>query len=1343
MAEFQPTQFQPVEFYDLPTLAFSQIVNGQASIEGFRSLIAETTGVGSGTLTPSERTSLVDKYKKDIQADGLSGALIDVATNPWVWLSFLATPSAVTAVRGGARAARAAAEGTKAEGVFDVTSKYHAYVRETAPKLLGWGWMTGNQLLMRTPLRHAIAEATKGRLEIQALFEETVGAAEKEVIKAFRKEGIKINSLDWRKAPREHRERIRLAQAALHARISGMDIKGGVDAWKVLPSVRGNEYTFTKQIRVLDDDGRPIADKFEYDTITINARDFEEAKQKLNAVRDDAEDFDRSLKKPEDFKEGDVDTSVQVKEVKDQVQVGYENYIRRGVVNSGKVDDVLIENHMVELANAHRNYYDQMALKMFLREDLVRPDQVRSLLENNRLDDLRLSDLVDENKVINLWRSGVLRADKKDAIPLFGSGSRDHPGIRFMQDIMEDYRMHGMGPDEAARVTSERLAEMQRNPDKIRGIVAANMTGGYYTPKFFDQIDETGQRLSDRARAARTKEETQAIAAGQTMARMNTETPWTFAQDDIDILRLMKTDEVRPELKLEGEEGIEKWKELNQEFLENEAVLNGYQKKLQDGVASIAGKPRGERAMSVNRLDPWQAVRFYNQQNSNSYSLFIRGAMRTRDGRISYNQGLWEPYRRSQRDTQRFYDEAGEKGEDFIYHSSVSNARARDVLTDDVFNPNQGGYFNVADMINQGYVSIRDEGLRGVLRDAIVPNMMGRSNIHHTTENMLAHVVRSGARQTAKMLNTIGVHKTEYGKKLIDEMTDFADRERAYMGSGTGGGIAKYLYTTHLGLNPAAVVLNASQPWLIGGSLMGVGNIAKGYMGAFKELSGYLAARAASGKIIISQEEKAKMIKEHFKYADEAGISPDTFRNIDDPAYGKGLANEKSAWDHGQDLMMKGFEKGEWLNRLVMTHAMENAYKGAGKLAGEGAMRAQMLDDMSRMVQETQFGADVLNTPMHFLGYGGGLGQILGRPEMRQFLTFPLRSLSGLFVTPKQVGAGRRQIFGHDYTEGNGIFPIAHDFVRGMGISSALYYTGRNMFDADLSKGLFWQSSTDLIGGDPFNDYETPWDMVPVPPAVDLIWGAGKGLLGADLDLMAHSAWRAVPGGIGLSRAVSSMPAGMGMGRENPLGRLAEKFQRRYVAWDKKGPNGLVPIFKGDGTFVEYQDPAKIILGSFGLDLGKTKVASEGTGYLTKQRQEILGARHQFINRLLANDISGATSVKESFERRFKFPLTVSKTQLRAFMRNRATPRNERILDRIPKEGRRLYAEMVAKDAVREGVDPQAFVDARTTSDRRELMNRQGMFDLNPESIQVMREMFKEAESLDNMGFKNYESFGS
>ena len=91
------------------------------------------------------------------------------------------------------------------------------------------------------------------------------------------------------------------------------------------------------------------------------------------------------------------------------------------------------------------------------------------------------------------------------------------------------------------------------------------------------------------------------------------------------------------------------------------------------------------------------------------------------------------------------------------------------------------------------------------------------------------------------------------------------------------------------------------------------------------------------------------------------------------------------------------------------------------------------------------------------------------------------------------------------------------------------------------------------------------------------------------------------------------------------------------------------------------------------------------------------------------------------------------------------TPRNERILDRIPKEGRKFYAEMVAADAVREGVDPQAFVDAKTATDRRELMNRQANFDLDHQTVGILKSMMQQAEQADNlrdMGFEPYGSFG-
>tara|TARA_R100000700_G_C3179199_1_gene155437 strand:+ start:1830 stop:5645 length:3816 start_codon:yes stop_codon:yes gene_type:complete len=1265
--DFQPTQFQPVTLYDLPSIGFSQILEGEATAAGFLSGVSESTGIGSSTLTPTERETLVDGFKQEKGLTGLGGALADIATNPWVWLSFVATPGAATALKKGAG------------GIFNVAPKYHAFIRENAPFLVGWNFLTANQALRKTGLLDTFRKVSEGRNKHLSLFEEMTIPAKEQVLQELNKRGIRVTSLDPEKAPLKHRPFMQKLDMAIHGRLQGLD-KHKTET--VIKSLKAKDAKY--EIEWLEPDPQYLVQTRK----RIITADSMEAAELW--VRQNHQDGNRYM-------------SHTIKEIeKPGLDFEFGEQVTEAIMDARIVDEVINSAGAEPLVQAYRNYYNRAGALQFL-DDAKVGNMTDEQLARVFNDADALEEAVDANKIANLWRSAEQRksagGDNLDDLFSVAENRSDNPAMRQIKEIL-----NVVDTEEGIARQAIETALQSQGGSLMKKVIANNMSGGAYHPRLFDSVDDAGRSLRRKAivdRGKRTPES--AIAAGHVLPRMAPEFRHAYSMEDLDVL---------------------------------ETLAGRHIRQVEDARRKLTTAAQGSRAggyLTVKRLSANTAAEFYANNAATTYALFIQG--RRADGTL--DPAVWDDITRVQKEQQRYVEEAQKKGlieGDAKLYNTEWSPQNKSVLSETAFGGNLG-YWTPADVINQSHSMIANNDLRGVVRDVIVPSMLGRQSIKHSTENLMVHTAAMGTKVAASMLKNFGADKTDMGKAMISKMENFSDAPRSYVAAGTNGSLARYLYITHLGYNPASVAMNMTQPWLLGASMLGIGPIIKGYGKAFKELGSYMSDRIQSGKVFISDREKAKLIKDKFSFADHLGISPDAFRTLDETLMTVGQEKNIGLWDRVANAGMKMFEKGEWMNRLVIAHAVDDLYKTTG--ATKRMAPGQKIKDVTEMIQETQFGADYLNTPMAFMG-AGALGQWFARPEMRQFLTFPVRSLTGVLVSSKQLNEGRRSVFGVDIP-----FPRTVDFIRGMGISSMLYYTGRNMFEADMSKSLFYNSMTDIVAGDPFNDYENATDFIPVPPVIDLGWDAIRGVTTGDQELLANSLFRAVPGGVQLSRAFATGPKALGLPSDNPLGRLVGGFQKRYAAYDMITQENQVPIFKGDGTFVEFRSPMQVVLQGLGMDLKASSVRSEETGYYVKQREMILGYRQEILSRMLANDIPGAMRKKAEYEKRMKIPFSITKDQLRQFLKNRQIPRNERILDRIPPEARNLYSKYVAADMINKDVDPSVFVDAPTSTARSEIMGRPRTFDLQAEAVKAMEDLLRQSEEAKRLSEMGYTGFGS
>lgn len=589
----------------------------------------------------------------------------------------------------------------------------------------------------------------------------------------------------------------------------------------------------------------------------------------------------------------------------------------------------------------------------------------------------------------------------------------------------------------------------------------------------------------------------------------------------------------------------------------------------------------------------------------------------------------------------------------------------------DKYDPKHTELFSHGDVLDRAYMSM-SPAHQDLFREIAVPNAIGNagSEMVAVYNSHIQSKATAGWFANSMLGKAIEKYGGKHGKGFIENMREMGNFNSDRKIGSPFDGMAKYLYATHLGLNVSSMLMNMTQPLLLAGTVANPGTVLKAYGTAAGEMLTYAKKRAALGMRFITPDEKLKLVRESFKHAEHIGIGPDIFQAMDSHLAAMGT----SKWDRAQELMLKGFEKTEWFNRSVASHILEGAYKAAGRTAKD----AHFATDLQRFVLQTQFGQNDLNTPIMFQR------GILNNRLLRQFFTFPLRSLTGAaWVFPRMN------------EDGNAWKGAANVFFRGMGMGAIAYEVGKGMLGADLSRGLFAGSLTGLLGGDRVLDKDTP-SAIPLPPVAQIPMDFIKGMAGDDSRLMMSAVARLVPGGVAINRAMGALPE---MPRSG-VGGFPGSLQQQFVGWHEMGPDGLVPVYRGDGALIEYKSPASIVAKAIGADLGQWKEQGELDGWLVKQKPQIDGMRHEFMRAMGANEFGRAAKIRAEFEKRFKVPLTVSNAQAMAYARSRVTSRTERVLNALPGDVRGAYGQAVAGAGGVPALDPSTLMAGGSAASR-------------------------------------------
>lgn len=600
------------------------------------------------------------------------------------------------------------------------------------------------------------------------------------------------------------------------------------------------------------------------------------------------------------------------------------------------------------------------------------------------------------------------------------------------------------------------------------------------------------------------------------------------------------------------------------------------------------------------------------------------------------------------------------------------------------------GGFSVADAMEAEWKLLSGNGYaQRVLSDIVAPSIAGIAtskgvgtmhSLLKAKNTMLAVVGRTPEEMSPVATAIVGLgHR---GEEFVEQLRNWSlgktDLQQARMYTRA---VAGTLYVGHLGINAGSVALNLMQPLIMGPMLLGHGPVLGAYTNSLKELFGYMDDRIRTyGLKPIHSHERNDLIRKHFKFAgvqrsdgtleDMIGITKGPFEILDDTlTMGTSgiIGREGPLKAMLFEYPMKMFEKAEWLNRNVMAHAVEGAYRKAGRGGEVGG--ALFFEDVARTVQETQFGSGVLNTPILFQSTGRGAdltlsGRMFANPLMRQFLTFQLRSFTSPFFASGRLAEGTRQILGQEINLGRGA-PF-FDIMRGIGFSSLIYEIGKNALGEDLSSGLYVGAGTEIIPGIRGGRFDVNEDIIPVPPIVDIAFNTAKGIVGGDYDLVEQQLTRFIPGGVAISKASNLLPSGV------PTPLIA---QRTTVDWqnstvDEEGRT-VVPVYDRDGRLLDYRSPFDMVVESTGMRFSRPTLEAEKA--MIRNRDQAVELRRKATHALILGDNRTYQAATMEFQKRFGIPMQIGADTLRQARRSMNETRPQRIFKNMPQDIRSQF----------------------------------------------------------------------
>lgn len=1251
---FVAGSFDPIKIYDAPMVALSQMFEGEAS---FRSL--RDTFLDPAALSPAERDSFSSRLKMSTGNNPLTNALIDVGTNPFVWFMFVTSPAGGAALKSGGklfsglRSKIPSADSEGKEFFKFLTGRYN-------PVTSMLGLLNAHQYGAGTPLSSVLHSFSTRFSELTRQDTLAMKPFMDDVLENISKKfGTNVRSLDPNDAGVATatidgevvslREYLKKFNTYAYMHMSGMNRNLVRSSSRIVENAKVVVRTETGESLAFNLDPAQ-QDKLAKFQSTING---------LKRNRIDADKIGDVAKVEE------IDSLIinqakkRAKYLEDQYDIGQTVDYKAGVsYTPTRASDasyqkgeapfrVLTESEVVEAIDT-----DNISGQWLSREGFMPLlDQSRSMMKG------RYADLFGNKELYD--RTGKFEFDDDKLTRIFVSLS-SNTSARTAEEISnvlhkelqgfvgnEGYKkiVKAMTPDERGRV--------KMTPDQFKKILRdvrseADDQEHFMSRNVWSYVDdmEGAEPLKRRTDSVRVNRKDRVAHLSGRVNERNIYDPHI----DSDDLSVLLQDYER--------------KGISSERL-RQRVGRAREYELTNPSTREFGRTQ------VMNLDWLTSFNRYLKQTRNDVALHIDDA--TKDGFI----------RRAKTDAEFKQTLEGQK------------VGLRRKSERDLFGPSRSRY-DYLRAVTDVIAGVDDEiGKAGGerAREYIMGSLVERMRGAMPMRDLVSETVTLQALDMAKRMSDSKAFKKLEGmggipEKFVKSLRNYGDMTLAdASGSALGRGITKTFYVSHLGLNLPSAMLNLMQPLMYAATWMDPDVMIKAYGQGLKQYFGYIQERLKmplnADKLLVDQ-----LRAKHFRLSNvETGDRPlgldlldirATDHEILDSFAFSSAANLKKQggldfW--ASEMPMKLFTHTEIFNRVVTGEAMLGQLKKAGRIkdlaesglgtphriVGGGKFAdVEVAENVREMVQNTQFGSDLINSPDLFQRTGFGI------PWVRQFFTFPLRTLTAWTDTAPMVNQGRRT-WGLTGFETQGRWTaMAHDFMRMMGTGAIVYEIGKNTAGMDLSRGLPGQTlyESTIVGPmllEPDSDLAY---NLPMSPAFDIISDAFKAVTEDDVSLLGSMAPRFVPGGIAASRLLNVAPRVF-----EPRG-WAGGLQRESADWSAMNEQGQVPIYRADGSLLEYRSAAKTVLGALGLNTYMFKTDQELNSFLVKNRQAVIDERRKYMDAMLGNNMEKANRIKMNFEKRFKFPLSVSKEQVDRALQLREIPLKERMYQRISKDFR-------------------------------------------------------------------------
>lgn len=1202
--------FDQIRIYDAPVVALTQIMDGEASWRSFRD-----TFLDPGALSPSERDTLTGRMKKALGNNPLGNALVDVATNPFVLLMFATSPAAGAAIKGTGRVFTGLSKEVGGRG-----AEYMQYVVGNYSPLRMTHLLNAHQLGAGTPLTSVLHEVTSRLDDLTsrdtlAIRETTVKALER--ISA--KFGAKVESLDPSKAPAvsaningemlSAKEYLQRFNVYAYAHMAGMT-KNVKRAQSTIAQTNLLEYKVGGKNRLLELDPRQatrVSDLLN-ERADFIARDQTEAVDKINTkIRQYLERGKKSIPfEAEISGVRSTETSkgfINIGKDANALKVMTKESVNDPIDPRGMTTKWLEKEGLLPLLSQSRAMMKERYAEMFVKGGADAFAQGKFVYDDEKL--ARIFDALSEASKINNYQASDFLVRE-----LFG-GVDDRLRTKLVKAFEDGTVKFG---------DFKKMLVDVRTKDDIDNFMSRNVWSFVYRDGKRMRVDASNLSRSER----------KSEISGRTMERQLNEP--MMDKEDLQRIRDLYTPTGRVPVTLDN---------LIEKTVKQE---NG---------RLAAGAPNNR--IQVMNLDYLNSFNKYLRSTRNDLALFV--------------------------------DELGESSQqaikDFGFTKSPLHAPGKKALTG--FKYRKPSRFNAVESIANTIRNTETSGGKhayGYIMDTLMERIQGNVPMKDYLSEWSSIAAKRFAGWMADSKFLKGVEDANsQSSRFVKSLRQFSeDPITESSASRTGRNLTTLLYSSHLGFNLGSAALNLFQPLMFANSSMGAKAMIKGYSEGISQYFNYVQKRLAlPGGIAADPLKVDELRKNTFRLSnielpdgsssDLLDIRKNAFELLDSEAFAGAAASTKPGlkfW--ATELPLKLFTNSEIFNRVVTGEAMLAASRASGQINSIGKGSAGVLlkgargsdgiratDNIRQMVQNTQFGSDIVNSPALMQSTGFGL------PWVRQFFSFPIRTLTAWTDTSSMINQGRRT-WGLTGFETQGRYSaMLHDFVRMMGASAVIYEAGKNALGVDLSRGLSGQTlyESTIVAPMILEGKDRIAYHLPIPPAGDILMDAASALTEDDVSLLGTMLPRFVPGGIGLSRLLNIAPR-----FATPSGFLGG-LQRESADWTQMNDQGQVPIYRADGSLLEYRSATRSILGSLGFNSYMFKNDQALNQFLVKNRQAVVDERRKYLDAVLGNNLDRANRIKANFEKRFKFPLSVSKMQVDKALELREVPLKERMYKRM------------------------------------------------------------------------------